>query len=336
MKNWKLLIGLLIIPALVTGCGKVPKLENGKEAVVTIGKGEDISVDDLYNEMKEKYALSVLLDIIDKQLLNEIYETNDEVNDYVDGQVEQLKYYYDAYYSGTYSSFEEMLTQAYGVESEKELRELLTLDYKRELATDDYIADNLTDKEIKKYYDDEIVGDIRVSHILIKAKYESGADDETIEEAKEKAKEKAEKLIDELKSIKDTKKLKEKFAELAKKNSDDEGSASDGGDIDFFNKGEMDAAFEKASYKLKVGEMTTSPVESAYGYHIILKTDEKDKEDLDKVKDKIIDALTEEKKEEDSKIQIKALVELRKKYKVNIEDSSLKNQYKTYVDNNTK
>jgi len=335
MKNWKILVGLLIIPALVTGCGKVPKLENGKEAVVTIGKGDDIAVDDLYNEMKEKYALSVLLDMIDSQLLNKEYKTNDEVKDYVDGQVKQLKYYFDAYYSSTYASFEEMLTQAYGVSSEKELRELLTLDYKRGLATDDYIKDNLTDKEIKNYYDDEIVGDIRVSHILIKANYEDGADEETIEKAKTEAKEKAEKLIKEL-NKEDKKNVKDKFAELAKKNSEDEGSASKGGDVDFFNKGEMDASFEKAAYDLKVGEYTKTPVESAYGYHIILKTDEKDKEKLDKVKDKIIDALVTKKKESDEKIQIKALIELRKKNKVEIQDASLKNQYKTYIETNTK
>ena len=335
MKNLKIVAGLLIIPAVITGCGKVPKLENGKEAVVTIGKGEDIAVDDLYKEMKEKYALSVLLDMIDSQILNKAYKTNDEVKDYIKGQIEQLKYYYESYYSSQYDSFEKMLEQAYGVKSEDELKDLLALDYKRGLATDDYIADNLSDKEIKKYYDEKIVGDIRVSHILIKADYEDGADEETIEQAKKEAREKAEDLIKKLDKT-DKKKVKEEFAELAKKNSEDEGSASKGGDVDFFNKGEMDSSFEKAAYDLKVGEYTKKPVESAYGYHIILKTDEKEKESLDKVKDKIVDALVEEKKSEDSKIQVKALVALRKKYKVNIEDSSLKNQYKTYVDNNTK
>ncbi len=335
MKKKNLLIGLLIIPALLTGCGKVPKLENGKEAVVTIGKGEDISVDDLYNEMKEKYALSILLDMIDTQLLNKIYETDSEVNDYVEGQVDQLHYFYEAYYSSTYSSFEEMLTQAYGVETEKELRELLVLDYKRGLATDDYVADNLSDKEIKKYYDDEIVGDIKVSHILIKVEYEDGADTETIEAAKQEAKTKAEKLIKELNKT-DKKNLETKFAELAKENSEDAGSASEGGDVGFFNKGEMDTSFETAAYKLKKGEYTKTPVESAYGYHIILKTDEKDKPKLEDVKEKIVDALVSQKKQEDTKLEAKALVALRKKYKVKIQDTKLKNQYETYIENATK
>ena len=65
MKNSKkLLICLVALLFLVTSCGKVPKLENGQEAVVTIKDGEDISVDELYEEMKDTYALSVLLDMI--------------------------------------------------------------------------------------------------------------------------------------------------------------------------------------------------------------------------------------------------------------------------------
>ena len=47
---------------LVTGCGKVPKLENGQDAVITLS-GKNISVDTLYGEMKDRYALSILLDL---------------------------------------------------------------------------------------------------------------------------------------------------------------------------------------------------------------------------------------------------------------------------------
>ena len=43
----KVLIGTLVVLVLVTGCGKVPKLKNGEEAIVTM-KGESISVDSFY------------------------------------------------------------------------------------------------------------------------------------------------------------------------------------------------------------------------------------------------------------------------------------------------
>ncbi len=323
----------LLITLIITS-KMVPKLENGKDAVVTIGKGKDISADDLYDKLKEQYALNVLIDMIDTQLLNDKYKTTKEEKEYVDAQIEQLKYYYQSYYASTYSSFEEMLVQAYGVNSEDEARKVMSLNYKRDKATEDYIADKLTDDEIQKYYDDEIIGDMKASHILISADYDDDATEEEISAAKEEAFEKAEDIIKELNKVKNDKDaLEKKFTELAKENSDDEATASNGGDLDYFNKGEMDASFESATIKLKVGEYTSKPVESSYGYHIIYKTDEKDKKALKDVKDEVIEKLVEKKKNEDTTLQAKALEQLRKDYKVSFKDSTLKKQYKTYLEN---
>jgi peptidyl-prolyl cis-trans isomerase D len=58
------------------------------------------------------------------------------------------------------------------------------------------------------------------------------------------------------------------FAELAKKFSQDPGSAKEGGDLGYFGRGVMDKAFEKAVYSLKVGEVS-DPVRSTFGFHII-------------------------------------------------------------------
>jgi peptidyl-prolyl cis-trans isomerase D len=60
----------------------------------------------------------------------------------------------------------------------------------------------------------------------------------------------------------------EPFAELAKKFSQDPGSAKEGGDLGFFGRGVMDKAFEKAVFALKVGEVS-EPVRSTFGFHII-------------------------------------------------------------------
>lgn len=335
MKNSKKLLACLFaVLLLVTSCGKVPKLENGQEAVVTLENSDDISIDSLYGEMKDQYALAVLLDMVDRQILEELYPEDDEEKEYLDSQVSQFQYYYDSYYSTSYNSFEAFLYTMYGVSDEDELKHVLSLSYKRDKATDKYAATLIKDDEIEDYYDDEIIGDMQASHILIKANYEEDATDEEIEDAKEKAKEKAEKLIKELNDAKKDE-VKDLFAKLAKENSED-GSAEDGGDLGWFNKGDMVESFEKATIKLKVDEYTTEPVESEYGYHIILKTGEKDKPELKEVKDEIIDALVEELKEEDEKLQYKALVALRDEYKIEIQDSELKKQYKAYIENNTK
>ena len=85
----KLLISMAMVLFLATGCGKVAKLENGQDAVVTF-KGNEISVDNLYSEMKDRYALSVLLDMIDEKILNDKYADDEEQKETIENQVETM------------------------------------------------------------------------------------------------------------------------------------------------------------------------------------------------------------------------------------------------------
>ena len=100
----------------------------------------------------------------------------------------------------------------------------------------------------------------RASHILIKVDAKASAQD------KQAAKAKAQALLAQVR------KNPAAFAELARKNSDDPGSAANGGDLDFFGRGAMTPAFEEAAFKLKKGEIS-DVVETPFGYHIILLTD---------------------------------------------------------------
>lgn len=323
----KKLICILAVLLLVTSCGKVPKLKNGDEAVVTMKDG-DISVEKLYSEMKEKYALDMLITKIDTAILNNVYKTDDEEKNYIDKQLETIKYYYETYYKSQYKSFQEYLTQN-GVESEDELKENIRLTYKRNKAVKDYVKSIITDKEIEKYYDEEIFGDISASHILIKPEYDKNASDEEKKEAEKKALKEAKKVIAKLKKGED-------FAELAKEYSDDSSNSKSGGKLADFNHGQMVEAFEDAAKELKVGSYTTTPVKTEFGYHIILKTAQKDKPALKEVKDDIISDLTDEKLKDDSSLEVTALVELRKKHKVEIQDKDIKKLYEAYVEKNTK
>ncbi|MBV8122487.1 MAG: peptidylprolyl isomerase [Burkholderiaceae bacterium] len=74
---------------------------------------------------------------------------------------------------------------------------------------------------------------------------------------------------DEAKALIEQLKLGASFEDLAKKNSKDPGSAANGGDLDWSNPNGYVPEFSKALTALKKGEMTTEPVKTQFGYHII-------------------------------------------------------------------
>ena len=314
MKKSKLLLGTAVIMAgllLTTGCGKT-KLKNGEEVAIKVN-GKNITADTLYNELRKKYAKNIIIDDIDKKIFEVMYKDDKDIEDKVTKQMEYIKNQYS-------DNYEETLKN-YGYEDEDELKDQLRLNFQREQAVDDYIKDNITEKELKKYYDEEVVGDISAKHILIKVKSATDSEGLEDEEAKKKAKEIIKKLDD-----------GEDFEKLAKENSNDPGSASNGGDLGYFNKGDMVKEFEEAAYDLRVNEYTKEPVKTSYGYHIILKTGEKEKGKFDKIKKELKDKLVEKKKEEDKTITVTALDEIRKNYKLKFKDSKLKKIYKEYID----
>ena len=135
---------------------------------------------------------------------------------------------------------------------------VLNLDAVRQAVT-------VNEADLKTYYEQNVQKtatqeERRASHILINAAKDAPAAD------KEKAKAKAQALLSDLR------KKPSSFAELAKQNSQDPGSATKGGDLDFFPRGAMVKPFEDAAFALKKSEIS-EVVESDFGYHIILLTD---------------------------------------------------------------
>lgn len=96
---------------------------------------------------------------------------------------------------------------------------------------------------------------VRASHILITVPQNADA------ATKQAAKTKADGLLRDLKGGKD-------FAALAKENSQDPGSAPQGGDLGFFEQGQMVPQFEQAAFALNPGQ-TSEVVETQFGFHII-------------------------------------------------------------------
>ena len=318
----KILYGILCLGLItVTGCGKTPTLKNGEEVAASI-EGYKVSANDLYDELKSKSGASVLIDMIDKYIADKEIETTQEIEDAAKENLEQIKAQYEQYNM----DFNDVLKQA-GYKNEKELLNDLIIDEKKSKMVDKYIADNLTDEEIQEYYDTEITGELTAKHILIKPETTDDMSDEEVKEAENKAKKQAEDIIKKLDNGED-------FEKLAKKYSDDEGTASEGGLLSNFTKGDVVTEFWEEAEKLKDGKYSSEPVKSQYGYHVILRVSQKDKPKLEDVKDTIIDALVEEKKNEDQNIDTTAWAEIRKEYKLKINDSDLNNDYKDLIETN--
>lgn len=320
-KITKLTLSAFAICLLITGCGDNNATLKNNHTIVKTDEGS-IKTDTLYEELRDKYGISILVDMIDHQLLDEKYKTDELEEETINSQIEQMK----SQYNNDEETFNAAIRQYLGVEDEDELRDLLSLEYKRNLAIEDYVKDSITDDEIQKYYDDEVIGDMKVRHILISPETTDDMTTEEKEKAEEEALKKAEDLIKELDDGAD-------FEKLAKENSDDTGSAEDGGLIDYFNKDDnMDEAFLNASIDLEEGKYTKEPIKSSYGYHIILKVDQKKKPKLKEVKDEIIETLKDDKLNEDATLRYNALIEIRKEAGIEFKDDSLKKDYDELMD----
>jgi peptidyl-prolyl cis-trans isomerase C len=136
---------------------------------------------------------------------------------------------------------------------------------------------------------------VRASHILIGIPQNADA------ATKQQAKAKADALLKDLKSGKD-------FAATAKANSQDPGSAPNGGDLGYFEQGQMVPPFEQAAFALKPGEMSEI-VESQFGYHIIKVADRQDSRvvPLDEAKGQIEEFLSQQNRHAQTELFVNAL-----------------------------
>ena len=318
MKNrkWVLaLAALLVVTSLTTGCGQKAELKDGSQVAVKLD-GIKITADEYYEEIKS-INVATLVDMIDHKLFDKKYGKSEEEDKQVKEQLKTLK---DQYGSDE-KTYEAVLRQYFGVQTEEELEEMLRLEFRRNEAVNDYIEKNITDKEIEKYYDKDVYGQVKASHILITPSVSEDATTDEKEEAEKEALKEAKKIIKELKNGK-------KFEDLAKKYSKDESNAKNGGDLGYFELDEMVKEFSDAVKKLKVDEYTTEPVKTKFGYHIILKTDEKEKPKLKEVKEKILETLRDEKLNEDPTLYYQTLIDIREEKKIEFKDDAIKKQYK--------
>jgi peptidyl-prolyl cis-trans isomerase C len=264
-KLLSIVAGLFIASSLMANDDKVYAVVNGDNItgkdLATIIRDPRVKFDDLKADQKKK----VLDTLIEQKLLaNRAYKTDI------------------------------VKTKEYKSELEK---------FKRTLAFQIWLRDygkemKATDKEVKKYYDNNIYRlktplQLKASHILVKTEKE------------------AQSIINELGKSKN---LKADFTKLAKEKSIGP-SGSNGGELGWFTKEKMVPEFSSAAEELKIGKLTQKPVKTNYGFHIIYLDDKKEAATLpyEKIKDKLKQELLQKKFADQVKKEAK---ELRKTAKI--------------------
>lgn len=220
---------------------------NGNSEVIVKTKAGNITKEEFYNALKDRYGDQILQELVYGKVLDEEIKISDkEVNDKLKEIKDQLG-----------EGFEFQMQQA-GFKTEEQFKKTLKVALLQEKAAAKDIK--VTEKEMKDYYKN-LKPEIKASHILVE-------DEKTAKEVLAKLDKGA------------------KFEALAKEYSKDTGSAEKGGDLGWFGAGKMVPEFEEAAYKLKVGEIS-NPVKSQFGYHIIKLTDKKKLKSYDEMKEEI-------------------------------------------------
>lgn len=258
--NSRLVVGLMAVSlVVVAGCS------NGG-SVATVD-GEKITQEELNETLVQAYGKNTLETMIDNKIValevkkEKISVSKEEID-------EEFKTFVEN--AGGEDAFKAAMEQQ-GI-TEKLFKE----DIKQYLSIRKLMEPRIkiTDEEIEAFFEENKAAfgtaeEVEARHILVE-------DEKTAKEIAEKLKDGGD------------------FAELAKENSKDPGSAANGGELGFFPRGTMVPEFEEAAFSLKVDEISDI-VKTDNGYHIIQVTDKKEakeatlKDSKEKIKEKLFE-----------------------------------------------
>ena len=316
--RWPIILFIVgfLLATLIFRCifwpDRIATLKDGTQPVANL-KDEVITADDLYEDMKKQYSVNILLNTIDDLILSKKYPSNDEMED----EIKNTADYYYSVYEKNYGYTKDAFLSQYGFNSEKDFLDSLRLDYRKNKYYEDYALSLVTEKEVQKYYDDEVFGDVDSKHILVSTKSDSDSDGLSDEDAKKLANEIIKKLNDGTSWDDVVNEYKDQIV------TEDLGYNS-------FN-ASLESAYLKECKNLAVGEYSKTPVLTSYGYHIVFKKDQKDKPELKDVEDDVKEILATEKKNADSNLYYKSLIKMREDAGLEFSDTKLRDEYDKYV-----
>lgn len=310
------IIGLSLVSlAACSNKGEENKDSSSKEdggdvefgSVLATSDAGDVTADDVLNQIGTNQVANQTFQLVLDKVLTDKYSEQlnmDKLNEEIDAEIEQY---------GGEENFSMMLQQS---------QPGMTVDtYKQQR-----VSNALNDLYFADFFeitDEEAFDSVRKSsHILVsfgeeEDKEESAESDE--EEKPAMTKEEAKKQADELKAQLDD---GADFGELATEHSDDAGSVQQNGELGYVSKGEMVEEFETALFELEPGQIS-EPIESQFGYHIILNEDvsleDTPKEELSTIKTTLVN----KKIQEDPSQALQGYRDLLEEYNVAFENEDI-------------
>ncbi len=259
---------------------------NGNEKFITSDAG-NITKQQVFDKMVSEAGLSALLDLVDYDVLSQQYEIDQTEVDKIIDQYKEKNQNFDEF----------LVTQ--GFKDEAELRQYIELSLYRQKVADELAV--VTDEDLEAAYAKSY--EIGARHILV-------ADEETAKEIIKK--------LDEAEDKEAT------FQELAKEYGTD-GTKDNGGDLGTFSQGQMVSEFEDAAYALELGTYTKEPVKTQFGYHVIYKYFEGEKQPFEDIKDELTEKVRAQKVSNESFIA--ALAQKREEAGFTLMNDFLEDQY---------
>ncbi|HAX73106.1 MAG TPA: foldase [Firmicutes bacterium] len=267
-----------------------------KETADVLAKtdAKSYTLDEVYASLESAYGLSTGVSLVDQHILESKYKVDEkEVKATIDEFKVALGENYYAY------------MKQYGLNDDQEIYDYFELVKLQEMVFEAEYP--ISEDKLKELYETS-KPDISAYHILV----------ETEEEAKA--------LITQLDAAEDK---EEAFKELAIEHSTDTGSATNGGDLGAFSEGDMVAEFEEAAFALEVGTYTAEPVETQYGYHIIYKYDEAEKQSYEDMKEEL-DYTARQEEYTQTKLEL-ILIKYREEANFKFTSETLQDRYDTIV-----
>ena len=300
-------LGGIILGAAVVGIiagiawpSREAKLQDGKEVAVET-KISKYTAEFLYDELKNKNGLTILLSNVDKDIINDKYGTSLDAAAKASATEEAESYIkqYNLYYGMDEATF---LSQN-GFKSKDEFIEQLMITYKINHYVDEYVTGSISESELKEWYNKNVFGDMKITLIS------SSSNEADVKKAQK-----------ELKSGKEISKVKSKYTNLVYNDLD----------VTFDTYDSFASVIINTIKNMNAKQVSDVVKDDTYGYLAIYVSGVKQKPSYEDSVGLIKKILSKSKQGEDETLYYKALMQLRNEYNIKFNDAKYEEYYKNF------